>query len=199
MREVHVSFDARDYGELLRARAARSGDFFGMDVHRFRNYPQSPRAEPFLDFMTGETVPSGFEDAVARGEGRARCLRNCGVRVLRVKVECDATQYPLCDDDGYYESHAQVEGVPRLEFVPREWRARGVLLSRSLRSWNWHVTVRSTGCGLEVHRDRFSYAVRTLHREGVQVVSPPRHEYVEHDSFRGHDAAWEMANAEEST
>lgn len=191
MREVHVSFDARDYGELLRARSTRSGDFSGVDFHRFRNYPPTRNSEPFLDFMTGEPCRSSFSDAVELGETRARFLRNCNVRVVRVKVECDASQFPQSDDDGYYESHAQVEGVPRIEFVPQEWRRRGVLLSRSLKSWNWHVTLRSAGCGLEVHRDRFSLALRVLHRDGVQVVSPPRHEYVEYDSFRANDAEWE--------
>lgn len=186
-REIHVTFQPGDLGRLHEAFRLRPRDFLGVRVHRFWNLPRSRGASPKLDFMTGVDVDLSLDEATEAALRHVRLLQNYGVTTLRHKIECPASEYPESELGGYYETHVRVEGVPGLDYMPTDWRNLNLLVSRSMKSSDWHVTVRSVGCSMIVHRDRFSKASRILLKHGVQLVSPPRHEYVEYDSQTSYD------------
>lgn len=162
-------------------------------VHQFRNLsPSSVGAkDPIVDVMTGEPVGGTLTRARFIAAHRYEDMVRDGLHPIRVKVACPALEYPQSDEEGYYETHMRILGVRWHDSVPHDLASRRVLVSRSLRTMEWHATVRSEGCSFQSHHDRVSHAARLLAEHGIHVVERPRHEYVELDSNRAHDARWE--------
>ena len=195
MRELHVTVPATERLKLIQFNLSQDKCAMRPKVHRFRNILPSG-LPPVEDVMTGEGLDASATNAgltywLLRASVRKKQYEEGGLTVLRVKVECDAREYPEADDTGYYETHMEVIGPREDRNIPDDIQRMPVLFSQSVDTMIWYATLRSRGCSLQVHHARVGRATRLLLEHKIQVVARPRHEYVELDTNRAHDAAWE--------
>lgn len=196
--ETHITIAATDEQIAIASEyAANSGlkwTHIALDNGQFQS-------QPMLTFWgTGS-----FTDQQLKAEGIRQALESLGVRTVRIKVECDATDLQRLELDndslelqsGYFESHLKLclsldDDFERLRGLTNAHSAR--LSTNARRHFaggflEWFVTQRAYDSSAEVAANLTAELASTLKDHNYKIIETEQ-EYVLFDSNRMLDKGW---------